>query len=84
MQATPDLHPMQLPKGGSGRVSVVVVMEAYRVYRKLYGEQPNLVTGNCRGGFGVGELVCLLYARTFPESEWRSRFDEAIEEMKCD
>jgi hypothetical protein len=59
----------------------VVTIRAYEVYKRLYGEQAALVTGECRGGFGTGELVAFLYARTFPENEWRQRFDEALEGM---
>lgn len=55
-----------------------VTLRAYEVYRELYHEQPALVTGECRGGFGVGELVAFLYARSFPKNEWRKRFDEAL------
>jgi hypothetical protein len=56
----------------------VVTLRAYEVYKHLWHEQEALITGECRGGFGVGELVALLYARSFPKGEWRDRFDEAI------
>ena len=59
----------------------VVTMRAYEVYCKLFKSQEALVTGECRGGFGVGELIAFLYARTFPENEWRIRFDEALNGM---
>lgn len=84
MEATPEIHPMQLPRGLKGQLRAEVVMEAYRVYCSLYGRQHAMVTGGCRGGFGAGEIICLLYARAFPEKEWRLRFDEALEGMKCD
>jgi hypothetical protein len=51
------------------------------VYRKLYGAQEALITGQCRGGFGVGELIAFLYAHTYPESEWKERVDEALHGM---
>lgn len=54
-----------------------VTLRAYEVYCELWSAQPALVTGECRGGFGVDELVALLYARSFPKNEWRRRFDEA-------
>ncbi|MHB8953541.1 MAG: hypothetical protein ACYC4U_11275 [Pirellulaceae bacterium] len=57
-------------------------MAAYEVYCALFGPQEALITGHCRGGFGVNELVVFLYARSFPRKEWRARFDEAIEGMK--
>jgi hypothetical protein len=60
----------------------VVTMRAYEVYCKVYSPQEDLITGNCRGGFGVSELIGFLYAHTFPENEWRTRFDEAITRMK--
>jgi hypothetical protein len=31
---------------------------------------------------GVGELVAFLYARSFPEKEWRMRVDEALRGME--
>jgi hypothetical protein len=31
-------------------------MKAYNVYAKRYGKQEALITGRCRGGFGVSEL----------------------------
>lgn len=54
-----------------------VHMAAYEVYRELYGPQPALTEGWCRGGFGVLELIAFLYARPFPRSEWRTRVEEA-------
>ena len=71
-------------KGGYGiqaRVSTAVTLHAYEVYCALYGEQAALVTGDCRGGFGAGELIAFLYARAFPRAEWRARFNEAIRGM---
>jgi len=60
----------------------VVTMLAYEVYCELHGPQPAMVTGGCRGGFGVGELIAFLYARNFPKSEWRKREAEAFNGMK--
>lgn len=59
-------------------VSDAIHMAAYEVYSHVYGPQRALIEGNCRGGFGVGELVAFLYARSFPKSEWRQRVDEAF------
>ena len=36
-------------------VPKVVSMRAYEVYSSVYSPQEELITGNCRGGFGVGE-----------------------------
>jgi hypothetical protein len=58
-----------------------VTMRAYEVYCHCHGEQEAMVTGGCRGGFGVGELVAFLYARSFPKSEWRARVEEALAGM---
>jgi len=79
---SPKFHPVQT---GLGRrhpsetavVPQAVAMRAYEVYCRLHGEQPAMVTGGCRGGFGDGELVAYLYAHTFPQAEWQMRFDEA-------
>lgn len=71
VQAQPrNRHPAQAP--------VCVTMAAYEVYCALHGAQEALVSGSCRGGFGVGELVAFLYARAFPREEWRQRVDEAL------
>ena len=74
-------HPVQTKRviHAAARCTRVVTMRAYEVYSRLYGPQEALVTGNCRGGFGVGELIAFLYARSFPEKEWKMRFDEALE-----
>lgn len=61
-----------------GRVPTVVAMRAYAVYSHVYGPQPAMVEGGCRGGFGAGELIAFLYAATFPKEEWRDRVDEAL------
>ena len=83
-----DTHPVQIPLGkrvGHGACAPqAVTMAAYEVYTELYGEQAALVTGGCRGGFSVGELVAFLYARPFPRSEWRDRVSEAINGMRLD
>jgi hypothetical protein len=65
-----------------GVVPQIVTMRAYEVYCALYGEQEAMVTGGCRGGFGVGELIAFLYAHAFPRNEWRRRVDEALNGMK--
>lgn len=81
---TVPTHPVQLHyrPGQGGVAPQVVTLRAYEVYKKIFGEQEALITGGCRGGFGVGELVAFLYARTFPEQEWRKRFDEALRGLR--
>lgn len=81
------VHPVQVPRSnrtGSGQISREVTLRAYEVYRRLYGSQEALITGGCRGGFSVGELIAFLYARSFPEAEWREREREAIRGMNLD
>lgn len=79
-----EFHPIQtheVTRRGSGFMPSEVTLRAYEVYCDLYGAQPALIDlagRNCRGGFGVGELVAFLYARSFPKQEWRQRFYEAI------
>lgn len=63
---------------------VCVTMRAYEVYSAVYGPQEALITGNCRGGFGAGELVAFLYARSFPRQEWATRVDEALRGLDLD
>lgn len=57
-------------------------MAAYEVYCHIYGPQPAMVNGGCRGGFSVGEYVAFLYARGFPRPEWNNRVEEAFRSMR--
>jgi hypothetical protein len=80
-----EVHPVQRYSGPTHMQAVcpkVVTMRAYEVYSKVFAPQEALVTGDCRGGFGVSELIAFLYARSFPESEWRMRFREAGDGIK--
>ena len=76
-------HPVQASKQPykRGQINTAVTLRAYEVYCHLFHEQPALVEGECRGGFGAGELMAFLYARSFPKAEWHARFDEALEGM---
>lgn len=64
------------------RLNSRVVLDAYKVYAHVYGEQPAMVTGECRGGFSAGELIAFLWAAQFPKKEWRDRIDEALTGME--
>lgn len=79
-------HPVQVPRSYGDRprrrISVAVTLRAYEVYRHLHGEQHAIVEGECRGGFGAGELIAFLYAHSFPQEEWRARVDEALAGME--
>lgn len=71
-------HPVQTVDRKSGKAPQVVTMAAYEVYCHVYSPQEAMVTGGCRGGFGTGELIAFLYARSFPKQEWSDRVDEAM------
>lgn len=76
-------HPVQVNRSTkTGRAPVAVTMAAYEVYAAVCGEQKAMITDNCRGGFGTGELIAFLYAKAFPKSEWRTRVDEALTGME--
>ncbi len=77
-----ETHPIQTVDHRGGKVPKVVTMRAYEVYSAVFGPQEALITGWCRGGFGTGELIAFLYARTFPKEEWSKRFDEALKGME--
>lgn len=62
-------------------VPEAVYMAAYEVYCHVFRPQPAMIEGECRGGFGVGELIAFLYAWKFPKAEWRQRFEEACKGM---
>lgn len=73
------VHPIQTEcchRGGEAPQTVTLA--AYEVYKHVFGAQEALVIGNCRGGFGIGELIAFLYARPFPREQWRDRVDEAL------
>lgn len=80
----PEFHPIQIndvtPRGMAVMPSYVT-LRAYEVYCHLFGAQPAMVDlkgRGCRGGFGVGELMAFLYARSFPKDEWERRVKEAL------
>ena len=73
-------HPVQNHRKLT-EVPQAVALRAYEVYCHLYGTQEALVTGGCRGGFSVGELLAFLYAHSFPKEQWSARVDEAFHGM---
>lgn len=79
-----EVHSVQFGQTRDRKTAVVptvVSLRAYEVYCHLHGEQPAMITGHCRGGLSVGELLCFLYAHSFPKSEWQARYDEASKGM---
>lgn len=77
------VHPVQTECcHRDGQVPAVVALRAYEVYTHVFGPQKALVTGNCRGGFGLGELIAFLYAYPFPKEEWSAQVDEALSGFK--
>ena len=70
------------PPAFVGRCPACAVEAAYEVYCEVFGKQPAMMIGDCRGGFGIGELIAFLYARSFPKKEWRERVDDAFKGMK--
>lgn len=80
--AEQERHPVQTVDRKGGKLSTLVTMRAYEVYCHKYGEQQAMVTGDCRGGMSTGELIAFLYARSFPQNEWRARVDEAFAGME--
>jgi hypothetical protein len=80
-KVTVAVHPVQTKQVRNAACPQAVTMRAYEVYCALYGEQEAMVTGGCRGGFSVGELIAFLYAYSFPRDEWRKRVNEAFHGM---
>lgn len=74
-------HPIQTHNIALNKfVPEAVALAAYEVYSHVYAPQPAMIDlegRNCRGGFGAGELIAFLYARSFPKDQWRARFEEA-------
>jgi hypothetical protein len=74
-------YPIQARSRGSSSTATVnrhLYLAAYEVYAHVFAPQQALLEDGCRGGFGVGEMMAFLYARSFPKSEWRQRVDEAM------
>lgn len=79
MERPSEFHPVQISDlQRYPTIPADVALRAYEVYSYVHGEQPAMVTGGCRGGFGASELIAFLYARTFPKSEWRERSEFAL------
>lgn len=80
----PGQHPVQVHvmSNKAPRINADVVKAAYEVYCHIYQPQEEMVTGNCRGGFGLTEIVAFLYARRFPREEWDRRAAEAFRDMQ--
>ena len=80
-----ETHPVQthhISRYEGGRLPKTVTMAAYQVYCEVYSPQEAIVTGSCRGGFSISEIIVFLYARSFPKAEWRDRVEEASRGMK--
>ena len=83
-----ETHPVQthhIRLHTQTRVPKVVTMRAYEVYCDVCSPQEALIDDEgrgCRGGFGIGELIAFLYARSFPKKEWDARFNEAQRGME--
>lgn len=75
-----EFHPVQIHDFRDGKIPAEVALRAYEVYCHVFRPRlamVDLAGRNCRGGFGVGELIAFLYARSFPKEEWNARFKEA-------
>lgn len=77
-----DLHPVQTVDYKGGKLRTEITLRAYEVYSYVYAPQEAMITGHCRGGFGTGELIAFLYARSFPKNEWRNKVEEALRGME--
>lgn len=75
-----ETHPVQVKRTRhvESRCPKAVTLKAYEVYKYLYGEREELIKGDCRGGFGVNEIIAFLYASSFPKNEWSQRVQEAL------
>lgn len=79
------VHPVQRsnrPAYEKGQAPQSVTLRAYEVYAAVHGSQEAMITGGCRGGFSVGELIAFLYASGFPKKEWRERSEEAMRGLR--
>lgn len=84
-QRVTEFHPVQthdfVRRDVAQVIPAAVALRAYEVYSHIHGPQPamiDLAGRGCRGGFGAGELLAFLYARSFPKDEWAHRANEAF------
>lgn len=77
------VHPVQKSQNRlQAKIRTEVTLRAYEVYSHVFAPQKAPIEGHCRGGFGTGELIAFLYARSFPKNEWRERVDFALRGME--
>lgn len=62
------------------RIPEAVAVRAAEVYSHLF-RNPNDVIHD-RGGLHLSEVIAFLYARSFPQSEWQARVNEAFKGME--
>jgi hypothetical protein len=86
MMSEPVFHPVQDNRNERFQaLDSEITLRAYEVYSHVFGPQPAMIDlegRNCRGGFGLGEIIAFLYARSFPKEEWSRRVDQALQGMK--
>ena len=83
--SAPHCFPMQVILGynrEAGQLPAPVYRAAYEVYAHVFGPQPAMLEGGCRGGFSSKEVIAFLYARSFPKNEWEQRVEEAFRGMR--
>ena len=59
-----NLHPVQTTDHKGGKLRTEVTLRAYEVYSHVYAPQEAMIVGNCRGGFGTGEIIAFLIMAT--------------------
>lgn len=66
------------PSNELAYVPEVLALRAEEVYRYLF----NRGVIYDRGGLGINEIIAFLYARSFPQNEWKERVKEAFDGME--
>jgi hypothetical protein len=76
-------HPVRSQKALQ-TIPEAVAKRVYEVYEHVFGAHPAMLQaerGYC-GGFHAEEVVAMLYARSFPKTEWGRRTTEAMERQR--
>ena len=84
MEKAPAQIPLSFRSSRGITIPRAMHLRAYMVYCHIWGEQKALITGDCRGGFGICELLSFLYAYPFPKEQWKQRVREANQAMEKD
>jgi len=79
VQSVKEFHSI---RGCDQKIPASVARLAYEVWPYVWTDCPELMLPEehpRKARLGVYEMIAALYARSFPQDEWHTRFDEALQ-----